>query len=134
MYLLYGVLFVSVAVLSFAVLLIGCRNPQRPFWAGEGVVANVFLPLAIGLLIMGSINVLQSLFMYGPSVAEIGYSVLVLVSAVGAYLMLNVRRHLAHFAAQERSAVILDGDFKKNNQENQPEPPVDAPLGYRKAA
>ena len=45
MYLLYGVSLVSVAVLSFVVLLIGCRNPVRPFWAGEGACGQrIFAP------------------------------------------------------------------------------------------
>lgn len=134
MYLLYGVSLLSVAVLSFVVLLIGCRNPVRPFWAGEGLVANIYLPIAIGMLIMGAVNVLQSFFQFFPSIAEVGYSVLVLALAVGIYMMLNVRKHLAQYRAQDTSGVVIDVDFHTNDQGNQPTSPLHPSLHYRKAA
>ena len=130
MYLLSGVSLLSVAVLSFVVLLIGCRNPVRPFWAGEGLVANVYLPLGIGMLIMGAVNVLQSLFQFYPSLVEVGYSALVLALAVGIYMMLNVRKHLADYQAQEMGGTVIEVDFQANAQGNQPQPS----LRYRKAA
>ncbi len=134
MYLLYGVSLVSVAVLWFVVLLIGCRNPVRPAWAGEGLVANLYLPLGIGMLIMGAVNVLQSLFLFFPSMVEIGYSALVLALAVGIYVMLNVRKRLAVYRAQETSGVVIEVDFQTDTQGNQPQPPLHSSLHFRKAA
>ena len=134
MYLLYGVLFLSIAVLSFAVLMIGCRNPLRPAWAGEGIVSNIYLPLVIGALVMGFIYVLESVFMYTPGIMEIGYVVMVLAMAVGIYKMLNVRKRLAIYNGQNMGGVVLKVDFQNANQENQPRPPVHPSVGYRKAA
>ncbi len=134
MYLLYGVSLLSVAVLWFVVLLIGCRNPVRPFWAREGIVANVYLPVAIGMLIMGAVNVLQSLFQFFPSIVEVGYSALVLALAVGIYVMLNVRKRLAEYCAQETSGLVIEVDFQTNDQGNQPQSPLHPSHHYRKAA
>ena len=41
MYLFYGVLCLCFTALLFAMTLLGSRNPVRPFWAGESIVANI---------------------------------------------------------------------------------------------
>ncbi len=59
MYLLYGVVFLSAAVLLCGVTLLGARNPIRPFWASEELIANLHTPLMIGLFILGIMNIVQ---------------------------------------------------------------------------
>ena len=53
MKLLLGVSGLTLAVMPFALLLIGVRNPKPARWKAEGLIANAYAPLIIALGIFG---------------------------------------------------------------------------------
>jgi len=127
MYLLYGVVLVSAAALLCGVVLLGARNPVRPFWADEELIANLYLPLMIGLMIMGIMNFVQFLTLKTlPSLTEILSCSLVVTVMVVIYLKSHIRERVAAFAVETSNAQIISVDFQKDLSEG--------PSGYRKAA
>lgn len=130
MYLLIGTLCVCAATLMFSTALIGARNPVRPFWANEGMIAYL-VPLILGILVIGCMLIFKSLFVYfPPSLMEVGYSIATLAAALGIFKILHVRKRLTDFASRTKSGQIVQVDFEAGKQTKQPGTPQS---GYRKA-
>ena len=53
MLLVLGTAAMALAVLCFMIILIGSRNPREPSWARDMLVANVYLPIIIGITVLG---------------------------------------------------------------------------------
>ncbi len=127
MYLLYGVVLLSAAVLLCGVVLLGARNPVRPVWAGEELIANLYAPLMIALIAMGVMNIVQFLILMTlPTVTEIISSALVVALMVVIYLKSHIRERVAAFDAGTSTAQVISVDFQNDLS--------DGPAGYRKAA
>ena len=133
MFLFYGVLCLCFTVLLFVVTMLGSRNPVRPFWAAESLVANILTPLILGFLVMG-IAYCAKAFMgeVQPGFLEWGYAGLSLVVTVVVIMLLGVRKKLAEFdAEEEKRGELIRFDFQANRP---PEAPINDKPGYRKAA
>ncbi len=133
MFLLYGVLCLCFTALLFAVTLLGARNPVRPSWAGEGMVANVLTPLILGFLVMG-IAYCSKAFMEDalPGFLEWGCAGLSGVVAVALIMMLKVRKKLAMYDAEEKKrGELIQFDFEANRS---PETPLNDKPDFRRAA
>jgi hypothetical protein len=121
MSIIYGELLLAFGVILFFVILIGTRNPVKPFWAGDLLLEN-FYPLVIihsfffgiYLLVKGLVTFSDLDFGWIQSVLCIG------IPAAAFWIMkrLDVRRRLEKFKAQaeiEKS--------KKAGGVNEPLPP-----------
>ena len=53
MSLVYGVFCMSLAVVAFGIIMIGARNPARPFWATNFIVANLYVTGMVILALVG---------------------------------------------------------------------------------
>jgi len=127
MYLLYGVVFLSAAVLLCGVTLLGARNPMRPIWASEELIANLHTPLMIGLFIMGVMNIVQFLVQWTlPSLTESLYTAMVLGLMVVIYLKSHIRERVAAFSAATATGQVIEVDFQNKI--------TGKPSGYSKAA
>ena len=132
MYFFYGVLCLSLAVLLFAITLLGSRNPIRPAWAGESIVANILTPAMLGLFVMGIAYVTKVFLVDSqPGLMELVYAALAVAGTVAIIMMLGIRRKLAAFAAGEKGGEVIEVDFQANRQ---PDLPINDKPGFRKAA
>ncbi len=133
MYLLYGVLCLCVTALLFAVTLLGARNPARPFWATESLVANILSPLILGFLVMG-IGFCAKVVMgeVVPGFQEWLYAAVIGVATVVLLMTMGIRKKLAGFDAEEKKrGQLIQGDFQVNRP---PETPINDQPDFRRAA
>jgi hypothetical protein len=132
MYLLYGVVSLSITVLLFSITLLGVRNPVRPFWAKESIVANVLTPLMLGFFLLG-ISYITKEVMTGvqSGFSEWTYAALTVAATVAIIKMLGIRKKLAVFASATKNGEIIEVDFLVNRLD---EHPHDSSPKYRKAA
>ncbi len=133
MFLLYGVLCLCLTALLFVVTLLGARNPVRPYWAGESMVANVLTPLILAFLVMG-IAYCSKAFMGDalPGFLEWGCAGLSGVVTVAIIMMLGIRKKLAVFDAEEKKrGELIKFDFQANRS---PEAPLNDKPDFRRAA
>lgn len=127
MYLLYGVVLLCSSLLLCGVTLLGARNPIRPAWANEELIANLYTPLMIGLFILGIMNIIQFLIQGTlPSAKESLYSAMVVGLMVVIYLKSHIRERVAAFSATTATGQVIAVDFQNKV--------TDDPAGYRKAA
>jgi hypothetical protein len=133
MYFLYGVVCLCFAALLFAKTLLGTRNPVRPFWAGESIVANVLTPAILGFIVLG-IGACSKAFMADvlPGLLELGCAAISAVVTVGIVRMMGIRKKLAAFSAEEtKRGEVIHFDFQANLP---PETPINDKPDFRKAA
>lgn len=133
MYFLYGVVWLCLAALLFVNTLLGARNPVRPFWAGESMVANILAPAILGFIVMG-IGLCAKAFTGDalPGILEWGAAAISTVVTVGIIMMLGVGKKLAALSAEEiQRGEVIHFDFQANRP---PETPINDKPGFRKAA
>ncbi|MGD8369220.1 MAG: hypothetical protein PVG78_16390 [Desulfobacterales bacterium] len=114
MTLFYGVLCLSLAGILFAVTLIGARNPKAPKWAVDTLVSNVYIPLLVGLILLGVcllINLLMNLGKSMPTMTEAAISAAIAAGTLFGIKRLRIKQRLAAFesmppAAQAKAPVI----------------------------
>ena len=53
MLIVYGTAGLTLAVLLYAIVLIGCRNPRKPAWTHDFLVGNIYVPAMIVLCVLG---------------------------------------------------------------------------------
>ncbi len=118
-----GVLCLSLAVLVFVVTLLGCRNPRRPRWTGDFLVANVY---TTGILALGVYGVAELIRFFARADAsafptgEAWLAGLTLAAALLAVRALRVRRTLAAYAATKAAAAR----FSSQGDDERPQPPA----------
>lgn len=137
MSLFYGVLCIAFAVLIFGATLLGARNPRRPRWAGDGVVANLLAPLVVGSASLGVCSLIQFLARLGstpPSAREWGLSAVTLVAALLLLKLMRIRTRLQAYDAAEAGGQVISPVFQVSAPAEAPEPPVKPQPGLRKAA
>ncbi len=133
MFLLYGVVCLCLAALLFVNTLLGARNPVRPYWAGESIVANILTPAILGFVVLG-IGFCAKVFMGDvlPGFLEWGAAAISAAVTVGIIMMLGVGKKLAAFSAEEiQRGEVIHLDFQANRP---PETPINDKPGFRKAA
>jgi hypothetical protein len=104
MKLVIAVASLALASLVFSVALIGGRDPRQPRWASDGMVANVYVPIIIGLGLVGFSCLFSALWNLGtqrPALWEIGSGAVVVLGALYAIKALHVGSRLARFAQEE---------------------------------
>lgn len=138
MLVVYGTAGIALAVLVFGVALIGSRNPVPAFWAGESLVANIYVPLIVVLAVLGIGCYLKFILTIGSqdvSAGDIGLAVG--IAALGLVILkrLRIKEHLAAFDTVEKSAeIIKPAVFSSDGVEGKvPEPPAN-PTSAKKAA
>ena len=132
MYLLYGVVGLSFTVLLFSITLLGARNPVRPFWAQESIVANVLTPLMLGFFLFGLSYITKEVLSgFQSSFSEWTYTALTIAGTVAIIKMLRIRKKLAVFASAAKNGEVIEVDFRANQQG---EHPIDSSPKFRKAA
>lgn len=132
MYLLYGAVSLCFTVLLFSITLLGVRNPVRPLWAEETVVANVLTPLMLGLFLLGLSYIIKEVLTgFQSSFAEWVYAALTVAGTVAIIKMSGIRKKLAVFASAAKNGEVIEVDFRANRQG---EHPNDNSPKFRKAA
>ena len=104
MKLMIAVTSLALASLIFSMALIGGRNPRQPRWASGGMVANVYVPLIVGLGLVGFSCLFSALWNLGtqrPAFWEIGSSAAVVLGTICAIKSLHIGSRLARFAQEE---------------------------------
>jgi hypothetical protein len=107
MKLMMAVVSLALASLVFSMALIGGRDPRRPRWASDGMLANVYVPIVIcfGLLGVSSfISMLWNLGTQRPALWEIVLSAGIALAAVLGIKALKIGRRLERFKQQEEAA------------------------------
>ena len=114
MNLLIGVASECLAAILFGVLLLGCRKPEPPMWAPDLLVDAVYLPLLVGLLVMGVCFLTQAPSTFGAVTdgwLEIAISLAMILFSVALMSFMRIREKLARYEAlraeAERKASIL---------------------------
>ena len=110
MQIVYGTAGVMLAVLLYAVVLIGCRNPRQPGWVNDFLGGSIYVPIIGGLLVLGVGFILSFLLSHSRppvGVEDVAWSVG--IAAVGLVLLkaLRVKKHLADYAAATPSAEVI---------------------------
>lgn len=107
MLLVYGTAAWVLAMLFFGVTLIGARNPRSPAWANDFWVANIYVPMMIGLAVIGVGATAKFFISLDRQPLDVNTLVLSAgVAAVGLVLLklLRIKQRLADFAARPVSA------------------------------
>ena len=110
MLIVYGTAGITLAVLLYAVTLIGCRNPQQPKWANDFTVGNVYVPLIGGLAVLGVGCYLKFILASGVSqvgVTEAALAVVIAALGFGLLKALRIKKRLAEFAAATPSGDVI---------------------------
>ena len=132
MYLLYGVVGLSFTVLLFSISLLGTRNPVRPFWAQESIVANVLTPLMLGFFLFGLSYITKEVLSgFQSSFSEWTYTALTIAGTVAIIKLLRIRKKLTGFASAAKDGEVIEVDFRANRHG---EHPIDSSPKFRKAA
>lgn len=135
MLIVYGTAGLTLAVLLYAVTLIGCRNPRQPGWAKDFLVGNVYVPLIGGLVVLGGGCILKFLLSAGQKPVGVTEAALAAgIVGLGFVLLkaLRVKKRLAAFAAATPSGEVI---HLKDVRPGQPptEHPVTPTSGKRAA-
>lgn len=110
MQIVYGTAGLTLAVLLYAVVLIGCRNPRQPVWINDFLVGSIYVPIIGALFVLGVGSIL-SYFLSSDTppagVMELGSAVG--IAAVGMMVLkaLRVKKHLADFASAALPAEVI---------------------------
>ena len=139
MFLVLGAAALALAVISFTVILLGSRNPQEPRWAKDMLVANVYLPVVIGITVLGIGCFARFLFAIGsrpPSLQELAFAIAIAAVCLLLLKMMRVKKRLAEFAAMKTSADIIKpaAFFKEKAATEEPKRPVKPRSRRKKAA
>lgn len=104
---LIGAILMSVAILSFCIVLLGARNPRRPGWASDGLIGNLYCPLLVSFGLVGTalfVSGLSDFSAYGITRLDLLIAAAILcVTAIGAKAM-KVRTRLAVYEKQAAEA------------------------------
>jgi amino acid transporter len=110
MLIVYGTAGLTLAVLLYAIVLIGCRNPRKPAWTHDFLVGNIYVPAMIVLCVLG----LGCLFSFLVSIGRhpvdwIDVALAAGVAAGGLVLWkaLGVKKRLADYAAGAVSGEVI---------------------------
>lgn len=130
---------IVLAVLLYAVVLMGCRNPRKPAWTNDFLVANLYVPAMIGLFAVSTGCLAQ--FIFTPGRQSFGLAEWAAAGgiAAGGWLLLKslrVRKHLSEYAAADMPDKVVSLSHRRDEQaEKQPPkgPPLKPPFGTRAA-
>lgn len=138
MYLVVGVLCLSICFLLYVFTLLSCRNPSHPRWTSDTMVGSCIIPFAVGLLVVGVSSLCHAFFAEEvlPSAKNWGAAGGIVIATVVLYLLLGVRKRLAIYReAAAKSGNVVNADFHSKQQDQNLEPPFQPQSGgYRKAA
>jgi hypothetical protein len=137
MYLFYGMLCIAVAALVFGATLIGSRRPDPPRWASDLMVGNIFAPLVVGLMALGTCSLIQFLFRLAstpPTIGEWIATAATLGVTLVVFKLMRVRQRLADYSAAAAGSQVIRPAFPASPEAGKPEPPVKPQSGHRKAA
>ena len=138
MLLVYGTAGIALAVLVFGITLIGSRNPRQPIWAKEFLVADIYVPLMLVLVVLGVgcyLKFILNISSQAVGVRDIALAVGIAVASIFLLKLLRIKEYLAAFDSMEKSAeIIKPAVFSKEKEESiKLEPPV-KPTSGKKAA
>jgi hypothetical protein len=139
MWLVYGTAGITLAVLLYAKVLVGCRSPRKAAWTNDFLVGNVYVPGMITLFILGAGCIFKFFVSLGH--ASVGLLEVILaygIAAAGLVLLraLGVKKHLADYASATASGSVVHlKDVREGQPPNQPpsEHPVKPSSGRRAA-
>lgn len=100
----------SALIVTYSLVLVGARNPRSPWWASEGMVANVWCLLMVGLLAYGICFATRFALTWEKQalgVRELLLSTGIAVAAIVAVSVISPRRRLAAYAARETDAASV---------------------------
>ncbi len=130
MYLVLSVSLVAVSILFLGLCLIGARNPEQPWWAGDFLVGSIYVPIIIVLMVfsVGSIYWFVRDYGIAPLSAENGIAVLVIVAiTIALWRMMGVKKRLKDYETMGAKKVV-NLDFDKGPHHTEP------PVSGRRAA
>jgi hypothetical protein len=110
MNLVLGLACLSVAVIGFALALLGARDPKRSNSFGEFWIPSVAVPLIVGIAFFGLwflFRFLASISVRTVTLTEITVSIAICVAVGFVLSMLKVRKKLAAYASEELRADII---------------------------
>jgi hypothetical protein len=135
MTLFYAVLCLSLAAVVFSISLIGGRNPKTPRWAADSLVANLYIPILVGLILIGvclMINLLLNLGKSAPNLTETIASAALAAATLFGIGRLRIKERLAAFGTElpvhETHAEVIPMPGAA------PEPEAPKPSGERRSA
>ncbi len=102
MTLLVGLTCLCLATVAFCVLLLGCRAPHQPRWCSDSLVANVYVPLLIGVGVYGVSDLIHfALTSQGQPVSPVTLAAAagVVVATLALIKGLRLQKTLAAYAA-----------------------------------
>ena len=125
-----GTAGLTLAVLLYAVVLMGCRNPRKPAWVNDFLVGSVYVPIIGGLFVLGVGFILSFFLSHSrPPVGVTEITWMVGIAAVGLVVLkaLRIKKHLADYASVTPSAEVIHlGDMPGGQPTNHP-PSVPTP-------
>jgi hypothetical protein len=130
MQIVYGIAGLTLTVLLYAVVLIGCRNPRQPVWINDFLVGCIYVPIIGGLLVLGVGSFLRYFLSSDhPPISMMEVVLAVGIAALGMMVLkaLRVKKHLADYAAAIPTADVIHlADVKGGQPSNHP-PSVPTP-------
>ncbi|MCG6892345.1 MAG: hypothetical protein LJE65_01965 [Desulfobacteraceae bacterium] len=108
MFYIIGTAALAAAVIGFCVVLLGARNPRPSVWFQGVLVANVYVPLIIGIGIVGIGVLVRSIILVKsepPSLLALAISMAIAAGAALAVQQMKVRERLAFY---QRKQAIRD--------------------------
>jgi hypothetical protein len=128
----------ALAALIFGITLIGSKNPQEPGWARDILVANVYLPVIVGLAVAGLVCLIKFTITIGSQ--SVGFKELALTAGIIAVSLLllkklRIKQRLAEYDAAERPAEIIKPVVSLKEEEvGEKHAPPAKPTSGKKAA
>lgn len=111
-------------LILYFLALLQYRNPKQTFLKRHESTEVLLTLLLIGLFLFGSIG----LFVNPVSMLDLVWAAITLGATVVILKSLKLKDRLAAYAAEEKSGLVIIGDFKPTTPTNKPGP------SYRKAA
>jgi uncharacterized BrkB/YihY/UPF0761 family membrane protein len=139
MLLVLGTAAMALAVVSFTIVLLGSRNPREPSWARDMLVGSIYLPVIIGITVLGIGCFAKFLIAIGsrpPDLQELALTIAIAAASLILLKVMRIKKRLAEFAAMKTSVGIIKpaAFFKQKAAAEGPEKPVRPRSGKKKAA
>ena len=139
MWLVYGTAGITLAVLLYAKVLVGCRNPRKPGWTNDFLVGNIYVPGMIVLFLLGAGCIVKFFVTLGRVPLSVIEVILAVGIAAGGLVLLkamDVKTQLADYASGTASGSVIQlKDVREGQPPNHPpyEHPVKPTSGKRAA-
>jgi hypothetical protein len=116
MSLMFTALSFALASIWLKVTFAAIDKPVKPFWVNENLVLYITAPMVSGLLALGAIFAMKTVFEFPPALSQCGYALLILGVTVWILRRIKKEQPIQRAGANVGGGQIIEVDFTKDDQ------------------